>query len=92
MSRITAAISDLEHIANAEERVVIDTAYVVRLFVLDDVQAAEDPAVGFELPRPVASADRIDGFVDEEDSVYWGHFWRSVDSPAQKLVAQEANS
>jgi type II secretory pathway pseudopilin PulG len=68
-ARITAANSDLERIASAMERVVIDTGYVVRLFVLDD--SMEGDGVGFELPRPYTSVDRFDGFSDQQYSVYW---------------------
>ncbi len=66
-ARIAAANSDLENIVNAEERTIIDTGYVVRLFVLDDVPAED--GIGFELP--LLAGDRIDGFADERDSAYW---------------------
>lgn len=41
-AKLTAAKSDLENLANAEERAALDTGYMYRLFVLDDVGV--DPA------------------------------------------------
>ena len=89
-ARITAANADLEHIANAMAQVVIDTGYVVRLFVLDD--AADLDNVGFELPRPAASLDRIDGFADEDDSlVYWDESKFLIHPKTHEYIDNAAN-
>lgn len=58
-ARIKAANQDLEHIAAAMERSAIDTNYMYRLYVLDDVIGGD--TVSNELPN----ADTIDGTRDE---------------------------
>ncbi len=55
-----AAMSDLEHIADAQERAAIDTGYFYRLYVLDDEWAGDDNRYGFGDPLDVR-----DGLLDE---------------------------
>jgi len=58
-ARLAAAESDLEHIQGAEERAHINTGYVYRFYVLDDV------AGGDGTYRPFDPSD-VDGIRDEE--------------------------
>jgi prepilin-type N-terminal cleavage/methylation domain-containing protein len=61
-ARLRAAESDLEHLANALERVGIDTNYMFKLYVLDDVIGGDGVA---NQPTNVP-AERIDGTRDED--------------------------
>jgi hypothetical protein len=66
-ARIAAAKDDLERIASAQERVVVDIGYMVRLFALDDSKIADN--VGFAVPNDVN--DVIDGLEDENLNAYY---------------------
>ncbi|MBI3737184.1 prepilin-type N-terminal cleavage/methylation domain-containing protein [Candidatus Sumerlaeota bacterium] len=60
-ARLRAAEQDMEHIANAEERAGIDTNYMYRIYVLDDVIGGN--AIRNNTPK--LSNDTIDGTRDE---------------------------
>ncbi len=57
-AKLASARTDMEHIANAEERLTIDTGYMYRLFMLDDIRGAGDG-------NNTNPAQGIDAFVDE---------------------------
>lgn len=58
-ARMAAAKSDLEHLQAAEERAAIDTGYVYRFYVLDDVVGGDGTF------RPLDPND-VDGVRDEQ--------------------------
>jgi prepilin-type N-terminal cleavage/methylation domain-containing protein len=57
-AKITACQDEVERLAEAERRCAIESGYLARLFVLDDVPGGDN--YGWLDP-----ADRIDGFLDE---------------------------
>jgi len=69
-ARINAARSDLEHLANAQERVALDTGYMVRLFALDD-SAESDSSGQRGLQVPNDPTDHVDSIYDEANALYY---------------------
>ncbi len=65
-ARETAAIKDLEAIAQAQAQVAIDIGYFVRLYVLDDTTGTDTIGTG--------PGDIIDGFQDEVAHQNAGNF------------------
>jgi len=72
-AKMSAARADMENIAAAQERAILDTGYMYRLFVLDDIPGTEaakainDPRVGQdafgnEVPRDQVQTVNMDNF------------------------------
>jgi prepilin-type N-terminal cleavage/methylation domain-containing protein len=59
-----AAMSDMQHIADAQERAAIDTGYFYRLYILDDEWAGD--GIGLGDPNDV-----MDGLLDEADNTIY---------------------
>lgn len=73
-AKIRAAESDLEHLADAQERAAIQTGYMYRLYVLDDTLGGN----AFSNEQP--SKDPLDGILDEKFNKFLGG---AVPVPAQ---------
>jgi prepilin-type N-terminal cleavage/methylation domain-containing protein len=75
---------DLELIQKAQEQVVIDTSYMVRLFLLDDVRGGD--SVGNAIPNN--AADVVDSFGDEAfQALYNNRPNFFIDPDAQRLAS-----
>jgi general secretion pathway protein G len=77
---------DLELIQKAQEQVLIDTSYFVRLYVLDDVRGDDGTPNAF----PNNDADLVDGFAEEDTNAAYGNNERVfIDSRHQVLPTTE---
>lgn len=83
-AKVARAVQDLENLANAQERLAVDTGYIGRLYILNDVPGGD----GIPFQRPLNPSDIIDGLRDHglAGELYGNGRYLFVDPMAGNLV------